>query len=145
MKRILGILCIVAVLAVLAGCSQPVPAQPEPPAATPAPAPATPRAASPTFLPSTTVPTPVRTASVSDNTITISKLTFSPAQITVNVGENVRWANSDTVIHRIRFADDTLSPLLSVGQSYTRTFDSPGVYDYTCAIHPSMEGSITVK
>jgi plastocyanin len=142
MKKALVILCLVAVLAVVAGCSQPSPAQPF---ATPAPVPVTTRAPTATHLPTTTVPAPATPSSVSDNTITISKMTFNPSQITVKTGADVRWVNADSVIHRIKFLDDTKSPLLSVGQSYTRSFDTPGVYYYSCLIHPSMQGTVTVE
>ncbi|WP_321506045.1 cupredoxin domain-containing protein [uncultured Methanoregula sp.] len=143
MKHAIVILVIVAMLAIAAGCSQPAPAQ-QPPS-TPTPAPVTSRAPSATYLPTTTVPVPVNTPSVSDNTITISKMTFNPSQIKVKAGANIRWANEDSVIHRIKFADDTQSPILAVGQSYTRAFETPGVYDYTCSIHPSMQGTIIVE
>lgn len=146
MKRILIILCIVALLAVAAGCSQPAPAPQSPATPEPTPVKVTTRATSPTYLPTTTVPVPTNAPSVSDNTITIRELTFNPSQITVKAGAYVRWVNEDSVIHRIKFADNSLSPLLAVGQSYTRAFDKPGVYDYTCAMYPrSMLGTITVE
>jgi plastocyanin len=140
MKTVLAILILVAILAVVAGCSQPSPAQPS---ATPAPV--TTRAPTATHLPTTTVPAPATTSSVSDNTITISKMTFNPPHITVKAGADVRWVNADSVIHRITFLDDTKSPLLAVGQSYTRSFDTPGVYYYSCLIHPSMQGTVTAE
>jgi len=36
------------------------------------------------------------------------------------------------------------SGLLLPGQSFSLTFTEPGVYPYTCAIHPGMTGTITV-
>ena len=143
MKKVLAILILVALLAVAAGCSQPAPA-PQP-TATPTPAPVTTRATSTPYLPVTTVPAPAKTASVSDNTIDISKMTFNPSQLTVKAGADVRWVNNDDKVHRIKFLDDTQSPLLAIGQSYTRSFNKPGVYDYTCLIHPYMKGTVTVE
>lgn len=144
MKKVLVLLLIVALLAIASGCSQPpAPAERQP--ATPVPAKTTPRAASPTYLPATTIPVPTNPPSVSDNTITISKLTFNPSQYTVKTGANVRWVNNDDKIHRLKFLDGIQSQIIGVGQSYTRSFDKPGIYDYTCTLHPSMQGTITVE
>jgi amicyanin len=142
MKKAVVILFIVAMLAIASGCSQPAPA-PQPPS-TPVPAPVTTRATSPTYLPTTPVPVPTNAPSVSDNTITINKMAFNPPQMTVKAGANVRWVNEDSVIHRLKFLDDIQSPFLAAGQSYTRAFDRPGTYDYSCTIHPSMQGTIIV-
>ncbi|MFA4877963.1 MAG: cupredoxin domain-containing protein [Methanoregula sp.] len=143
MKKVVVILLIVAILALASGCSQPAPAQ-QPPS-TPAPAPVTTRATSATYLPTTTAPVATNAPSVSDNTITISKMAFNPSTLKVKAGVNVRWANEDSVIHRIKFPDSVQSPILAVGQSYTRAFETPGTYDYTCSIHPSMQGTIIVE
>jgi plastocyanin len=143
MKKVLVLLIIIAMLAIASGCSQPAPA--EQPPATPAPAKITPRASSPTYLPTTTVPVPTRAPSVSDNTITINKMTFDPAQITVKAGADVRWVNNDDKVHRLSFIDGTKSNILGVGQSYTRGFATPGTYDYTCSIYPSMKGTVIVE
>nr|WP_319377292.1 cupredoxin domain-containing protein [uncultured Methanoregula sp.] len=144
MKKVLVLLIIVALLAIASGCSQPqAPAEQQP--ATPVPAKTTPRATSPTYLPVTTIPVPTNPPSVSDNTITISKSTFNPSQYTVTTGANVRWVNNDDKIHRLKFLDGIQSQIIGVGQSYTRSFDKPGIYDYTCTLHPSMQGTITVE
>lgn len=142
MKHVLAILCIMAVLAVAAGCSQP--AQPAP-AAPQVPAQVTPSATSAASIPATSAPAPAKTPSVSDNTITIRKMAFNPSHITVKAGADVRWVNSDSVTHRIQFADNLRSPVFAVGDSWTTSFTKPGEYDYICMIHPSMQGSITVE
>jgi plastocyanin len=92
--------------------------------------------------------TPERTVSVSDNTITVIKNTFRPANMTLKAGSTVRWVNEDDHPHRIEFADKTFSTstyLLGSGQSASQRFDHTGVYDYSCVIHPYMQGTITVE
>jgi plastocyanin len=37
------------------------------------------------------------------------------------------------------------SPLLAPGETFTRTFDTPGVFPYLCSVHPFMTGSVTVE
>jgi plastocyanin len=142
--RSVPVLLTVAILLILtSGCSEAPPAQPT---ASPTSVQASP---SPVI---TTIPTPVittsRTASVSDNTITIVKNTFKPANMTVNVGSTVRWVNADDHPHRIEFADKAFTTstfLLGASQSASQRFDRAGTFDYSCMIHPFMQGTITVE
>jgi len=95
----------------------------------------------------TTHPTPPPTTSVSDNTITIVKNTFRPANMTVKAGSTVRWVNADDHPHNIAFANKDFSAstyLLGASQSFSQRFDRPGTYDYSCLIHPQMQGEIAV-
>jgi plastocyanin len=36
------------------------------------------------------------------------------------------------------------SPNLQKGDSFSYKFTKPGTYDYYCAVHPDMKGSVTV-
>jgi plastocyanin len=36
------------------------------------------------------------------------------------------------------------SGVLTVGNEFTETFETPGSFDYFCAIHPEMRGTVTV-
>ena len=95
----------------------------------------------------TTHPTPPPTTSVSDNTITIAKNTFRPANMTVKAGSTVRWVNADDHPHNIAFASKDFSAstyLLGASQSFSQRFDRPGTYDYSCLIHPQMQSEIAV-
>jgi plastocyanin len=144
MRSVLVLLIITLLLILTCGCSGSTPAQPT---VAPTSAPVTPPPVITTTHP-TPVVTPSRTASVSDNTITIVKNTFKPANMTVNVGSTVRWVNTDDFPHRIEFADKAFSTstyLLGASQSASQRFDHAGTYDYSCMIHPSMQGTITVE
>lgn len=78
--------------------------------------------------------------------VAIKNLAFSPANLTIAKGDTVTWTNDDSVAHTIASKDGTLnSKSLSKGDTYSYTFDKPGVYDYFCSIHPNMTGKITVK
>src|SRR3712207_2982019 len=59
---------------------------------------------------------------------------FQPKEITVNVGETVTWTNTDSVPHNAvaKDGEGPRSELLSKGQSYSYTPDSPGKVDYVC-------------
>jgi len=79
-----------------------------------------------------------------EKTVSIKGFAFNPAATTVNMGMTVTWTNEDSVPHALKFDDGTASPVLSTGQSYSRTFDKAGDYPYICSIHTSMKGSVKV-
>lgn len=72
---------------------------------------------------------------------------FSPADLTIAVGDTVTWTNHDTAPHNIVVTDGPekfTSPTLQTGQTYSHTFTQAGKYSYYCAIHPDMKATITV-
>ena len=78
----------------------------------------------------------------------IDNFSFSPAEITVPVGTKVEWTTHDDIPHTVTDAHDAKanhSPALDTGDSYSRTFDKPGRYEYFCALHPHMRGTVVVK
>jgi VCBS repeat-containing protein len=57
----------------------------------------------------------------------------------------VTWVNLDGEQHDALTLDGRLgSPLIDPDGSWTYTFTDPGVYDYLCDLHESMEGTIEV-
>ena len=68
--------------------------------------------------------------------------------MTVKVGSTVRWVNADDHPHRIEFEDKSFTTstfLLGASQSASQRFDRAGTYNYSCMIHPEMQGTITVE
>lgn len=126
------------------GCLDSSPAQP---ATAPVPPATTTMPATTPTLPLSLV-TPERTSSVSDNTITIVKDSFRPADMTVPLHSTVRWVNTDNHPHRIEFEDKSFTSstfLLGSSQSASQRFDRSGAFNYSCMIHPEMRGTITVE
>ncbi len=76
--------------------------------------------------------------------VDIDNLAFAPASITVAVGDSVRWANSDSVVHTVTSDSVWGSGSIPTGSSYTYTFSIAGSYSYYCEFHPSMTGTVTV-
>ncbi len=141
--QVFPLLLILVVLLGACGCTG---TSPTPPATTEASPAVTAPPVTTTITP-LTVETPPETVSVSDNTILIRKNTFSPANITVKIGSTVRWVNYDDHPHRIEFADKgftTSTFLLGSSQSASQRFDRPGKFDYSCMIHPEMQGQVEV-
>lgn len=81
--------------------------------------------------------------------INIQDFAFDPQEVTVEKGSTVVWTNSDNIQHNVvpdnPSADFRGSELLSRGQTYEWTFDTPGTYTYHCGPHPNMTGKITVE
>ena len=80
-----------------------------------------------------------------DASVRIQGMRFSPARIEVAPGTAVEWVQQDAMPHTVALEDaGTVSDVLSRGDRYTMTFDTPGTYDYSCSIHPSMRGTVVV-
>ncbi len=77
--------------------------------------------------------------------VAIQGMAFAPATITIAAGDSVRWTNSDAAPHTATFrATGADTGRLNRGDSGALTFDTPGSYEYACAIHPSMRGQVIV-
>lgn len=91
---------------------------------------------------------------VPDVDISVGDFFFTPADITIDVGQSVRWTNTGG-LHNVNGSQATypLNPAgFTSGQpsasnwTYTYTFDVPGFYRYRCDAHPSMmQGTVTVR
>ena len=78
--------------------------------------------------------------------VSIANFTFVPAEITIAPGESVTWTNDDGAPHGLEYADGAKgTDLLLPGASFSRQFDRPGTYDYSCAVHPYMTGRVVVR
>lgn len=72
------------------------------------------------------------------------------ATITIDVGDEIVWTNTDGALHNVTSTDPDApagfgSGTLNLGNSYSFTFNTPVVFDYMCGFHPgSMDGTITV-
>lgn len=79
-----------------------------------------------------------------NNAVIIKDFAYTPNETIIHMGMTVTWVNDDAVPHSVVFADGNSSGVLAPGQNYSRTFSSPGDYNYSCGIHPFMTGSVRV-
>lgn len=77
------------------------------------------------------------------STVRIHNFAFEPPMITVSKGTRVMWTNAGSSDHTVKFMDRE-SFRIPPGESFSRTFDTAGEYEYRCGIHPSMTGTIRV-
>lgn len=79
-------------------------------------------------------------------TVAIAGFEFSPASITINVGDRVTWTNSDAVGHTATTTSGAFDTgNIAQGESASVRFTQPGTYRYVCTPHPSMTGTIRVR
>jgi plastocyanin len=70
---------------------------------------------------------------------------FGPNPVEVKAGETVTWINDDAGTHTVTSEDGAFeSELMGKGESFSFAFDEAGEYQYFCAPHPSMVGTVTV-
>jgi len=78
--------------------------------------------------------------------VSIPGFSFQPQNINVSAGTTVTWTNLDSTSHTVT-SDTGLfdSGSLSNGQTFSRTFNTAGNYDYHCSIHSFMTGRVVVS
>ena len=85
-------------------------------------------------------------------TITMNSSTFSPADVTIEVGESVRWVNGQAVAHTITPANPqqagvwaTQNVPATTGFAFQARMNTAGTFNYTCTLHAGMTGRIVVQ
>jgi plastocyanin len=88
-------------------------------------------------------PPPTRAA---EHAVQITDSTFSPATLTISVGDTVTWRNADDRPHTVTSNDGAFdSGNLDEGQGFSFTFSEPGTYTYRCDYHSEMQATIVVE
>ena len=78
--------------------------------------------------------------------VNIGAFTFGPSGITVTSGKTVTWTNTDESSHQVTVAGTSLrTGFLLKGQNASLTFKDEGVFNYSCALHPNMKGTVQVS
>lgn len=101
-------------------------------------------------------PTPTATSASSPDLMPLQVASnivdFTLENLTVPLGATITWVNRDAVPHTITqgsgptVAEDAAwdSANLMQSESFSLTLDQAGTFAYFCAIHPSMQATITV-
>ena len=73
---------------------------------------------------------------------------WSPATITIRIGESVAFRNSSITIHNVQFTDEVAgrpADVANFGSGIRQVpFTVQGSYPYRCGIHPVMQGLVLV-
>jgi plastocyanin len=75
--------------------------------------------------------------------VSIIDFAFEPQTLQVPVGTTVVWTNNGSAPHTVT-GDPLDSGTLSAGDTFQFTFNSAGTFDYVCAFHAQMTGTIEV-
>jgi plastocyanin len=79
--------------------------------------------------------------------VTIRNFAFSPRTVHLRVGGRITFTNEDSTPHTATADNGTSfdSGTLVEGQSMTITFKTPGTFQYHCAFHAFMTGTVIVS
>ena len=82
-----------------------------------------------------------------DYEVNIKNFDFAPLTLTIKTGDSVTWTNNDNVAHTVTSdqGKELDSSLLTTKETYTHKFVTSGTYNYHCAPHPAMKGTIIVE
>jgi plastocyanin len=96
--------------------------------------------------PTVAEPAPSRKAHASASaSVTMGDLFFSPASVSIAVGDTVTWRNTGQAPHNATADDGSFkTPTINNGQSASHTFAQAGTFSYVCTIHPNMTGTVRV-
>ena len=80
--------------------------------------------------------------------VVIHGFRFDPETVTVNQGDLVEWKNDDIVPHTA--TEDVSKPsfdsgAIQTGSVWRYVARNKGTYNYTCTLHPNMEGKLIVQ
>jgi plastocyanin len=78
--------------------------------------------------------------------IDIKEFMFGPKDMTVAVGTKVTWVNDDQIPHTVAETHKVFrSGALDTNDTFSYVFNTPGEFEYFCALHPQMIGKIMVS
>ncbi len=84
-------------------------------------------------------------ATTGSHLVAIANRAYSPARLTMLVGDSVTWRNDDFVTHNVSASDGAvLSGALGRGERFSHSFDVVGGHSYVCTIHSFMQGRVDV-
>jgi plastocyanin len=76
--------------------------------------------------------------------ITVTKLTFEPAQVSARVGDTIEWVNADFLAHSATGRKKEWDLFIAPDKKAQVTLKQAGEIDYFCRFHPNMVGHISV-
>ena len=80
------------------------------------------------------------------NEVWMQNMAFDPTSITVSVGTTVKWTNKDSFTHNVTSSTGAFSSgSMASNATFSFQFNSAGTYNYSCTIHPGMNGTVIVQ
>ena len=105
----------------------------------------TPDSPSPTPSPTPTPGGPSSSVSIPAGAQSLGNRAFMPDELDVAVGTTVTWMNTDSISHTSTSdANAWNSGIVAPGGQFSFAFQTAGTFQYHCAIHPGMVGTVVV-
>jgi plastocyanin len=78
--------------------------------------------------------------------VSLTRMCFEPATLFVEPGTTVTFTNDEDLVHNVtgRGLDWGRPDQMLRGDTLTESFADPGVYAYSCTLHPGMVGAVVV-
>src|ERR1700757_5409455 len=84
-------------------------------------------------------------SSATTTTVSITRAGFVPKNVSVTVGDTVKWLNGDTKSQQVACKTCTFtSPVLAPTDSYSFTFNTVGKFAITDPVNNKAKGTVTV-
>lgn len=80
--------------------------------------------------------------------VTVKDYKYLPPEVRIKVGDTVKWVNMEKrTSHSVLFLSEggLESERFFPEDSWKRTFDKPGTYNYRCGPHEEMKGTVIVE
>jgi plastocyanin len=101
---------------------------------------------SPTGTPSPAPGGPSASVTIPVGAVSLGNRAYAPGDLNVAVGTTVTWMNADSVPHTSTSdVNGWNSGTVEPGGQFSFTFQTAGAFQYHCAIHPGMVGSVVVR
>ena len=78
--------------------------------------------------------------------VALQNCSFAPVILRAPEGATVTWKNADYLPHAVSGVGwgQTNGAVVQPGSSFAERFAAPGIYPYTCYLHPGMSGVVIV-
>lgn len=87
--------------------------------------------------------------STSTEIVTMEESRYMPRTLEVATGTEVTFENTDPYAHTVTAAEGSAATFdsgdLAQDETFSRSFDEPGTYEYFCQIHPTMQAEVIVS
>ena len=78
--------------------------------------------------------------------VTIGDNFYDPATVTVDLGDTITWTNEGAAAEGHTVTGPGFdSGVIEEGGTYSHQFTAAGVFDYLCALHDEMAGTVVVR
>ncbi len=77
--------------------------------------------------------------------VTIKDFEFTPATVTIKVGDTVTWTNNGPSTHTVTADDGSFASGNLLGDTFSHTFQTAGTFTYHCSLNRFMTGTVIVQ